>query len=75
MKNKNYGRQPVQINNNFVYIKKLKLMCRRKDLFINDFVLLSSQTFLSNNADDNNLFSNGKELDIIKEKLRKDFKV
>ena len=50
-------------------------MCRRKDLFINDFVLLSSQTFSSNNADDNNLFSNGKELDIIKEKLRKDFKV
>ena len=31
--------------------------------------------FLSNYADDNNLYSTGKELNIIKEKLRKDFKV
>ena len=33
------------------------------------------ETFLSNYADDNNLCSIGKELDIIKEKLQKDFKV
>ena len=33
------------------------------------------ETFLSNYADDNNLYSIGKELDIIKEKLQKDFKV
>ena len=33
------------------------------------------ETFLSNYADDNNLCSIGKELNIIKEKLQKDFKV
>ena len=45
------------------------------NLFINDLVLFLSETFLSIYADDNNLFSLGKELNIIKEKLRKDFKV
>ena len=43
-------------------------------LFINDLLFLS-KTFLSNYVDDNNLYSIGKELDIIKERLRKDFKV
>ena len=33
------------------------------------------ETFLSNYADDNNLYSIEKELSIIKEKLRKGFKV
>ena len=45
------------------------------NLFINDLVLFLSETFLSNYPDDNNLYSIGKELNIIKEKLRKDFKV
>ena len=45
------------------------------NLFTNDLVLFLSETFLSIYADDNNLFSIGKELNIIKEKLRKDFKV
>ena len=45
------------------------------NLFINDLVLFLSKTFLSNYADVNNLYSTGKELNIIKEKLRKDFKV
>ena len=45
------------------------------NLFISDLVLFLSETFLSNYADDNNLYSIGKELNIIKEKLRKDFKV
>ena len=45
------------------------------DLFINDLVLFLPERFLSNYADDNNLYSIGKELNIIKEKLRKVFKV
>ena len=45
------------------------------NLFINDFVLFLSETFLSNNANGNNLWSIGKELKIIKGKLWKDFKV
>ena len=45
------------------------------NLFTNDLVLFLSETFLSIYADDNNLFSIGKELNIVKEKLRKDFKV
>ena len=44
-------------------------------LFINDLVLFLSGTFLSNYADDNNLYSTRKELNIIEKKLRKDFKV
>ena len=44
-------------------------------LFINDLVLFLSDTFLSNYADGSNLYSIGKELNIIKEKLRQDFKV
>ena len=38
-------------------------------------MLFLSKAFLSKYADDNNLYSIEKELDIIKEKLRKDFKV
>ena len=45
------------------------------NLLVIDFVLFLSETFLSNYADYNNLYSIGKELNIIKEKLRKDFKV
>ena len=45
------------------------------NLFINDLVLLLSETFLSNYADDNKLYSTGKELDILKEKRQKDLKV
>ena len=44
-------------------------------LFINDLVLFLSGTFLSNYADDNNLYSTRKELNIIEKNLRKDFKV
>ena len=45
------------------------------NLFINDLVLFLSETFLNNNTDDNVLYSIGKDLDIIKEKLWKDFEV
>ena len=38
-------------------------------------MLFLSETFLSNYADDNNLYCTGKELDIITEKLWKVFKV
>ena len=38
-------------------------------------MLFLSETFLSNYADDINLYSIGKELNIIKEKLQKDFEV
>ena len=45
------------------------------NLFITDLVLFLSETSLSNYTDDNNLYSIGKELDIVKENLRKDFNV
>ena len=45
------------------------------NLFINDLGLFLSETFLSNYADDNKLYSTGKELDILKEKRQKDLKV
>ena len=76
-------RQAVQINNNFSSYKKVQAGVPQGsidgpllfNLFINDLVLFLSKTFLSNYPDDNNLYSIGKELNIIKEKLRKDFKV
>ena len=43
------------------------------NLFINNFVLFLTDAFLSNYADDNNLYSIGKDCDIIKNLLRKDF--
>ena len=43
-------------------------------LFINDSVLFLTDTFLSNYADDNNLCSIGKDRDIIKNLLQKDFR-
>ena len=45
------------------------------NLFINGLVIFLTETFLSNYADDNNLYSIGEELNIIKEKLQKDFKL
>ena len=76
-------RQAVQINNNFSSYKKVQpgvLQGSIDDLllfnlFVNDLVLFLSKTFLSNYADDNNLYSIGKELNIIEEMRRKDFKV
>ena len=44
------------------------------NIYINGLVLFLSETLLSIYADNNNLYSTGKELNIIKEKLRKDFK-
>ena len=76
-------RQAVQINYNFSSYKKVQVGVPKGsinesllfNLLIEDLVLFLSQTFLSNYADDNNLCSIGKELDIIKEKLWKDFKL
>ena len=76
-------RQAVQINNSFTSYKKFQAGVPQGsidglhlfNLFINGLVLFLSKTFLSNYADDNNLYSIGKELSIIKEKLRKDFKI
>ena len=42
--------------------------------FINDSVLFLTDTFLSNYTDDNNLYSIGKDLDIIKNLHQKDFR-
>ena len=71
-------RQADQMNNNFSSYKRVQAVVpqgsidRRRlfNLFINDLVLFLSKTFLSNYADGNNLYSIGKELNIIKEKLR-----
>ena len=76
-------RHAVQINNKFSSYKKVQAGVPQGsidgpllfNLFINDLVLFLSETFLSSYVDDNNLYSIGKELNIIKEKLRKDFKV
>ena len=74
--------QAVQINN-FSSYKKVQTGVLQGsidgplffNLFINDLELFLSETFLSNYADDNNLYSTRKELNVIKEKLQKDFKV
>ena len=71
-------RQADQMNNNFSSYKRVQAVVpqgsidRRRlfNLFINDLVLFLSKIFLSNYADGNNLYSIGKELNIIKEKLR-----
>ena len=76
-------RQAVHINNKFSSYKKVQAGVPQGsidgpllfNLFINGLVLFLSETFLSNYAYDNNLYSTGKELNIMKEKLRKDFKV
>ena len=78
-----YRRQAVHTNNNFGSYEKVQAGVLQGsidgpllfNLFIDDLVLFLSETLLSNYADDNNLYSTGKELNIIKEKFRKDFKV
>ena len=76
-------RQAVHINNKFSSYKKVQAGVPQGsidgpllfNLFINGLVLFLSETFLGNYAYDNNLYTTGKELNIMKEKLRKDFKV
>ena len=73
--------QPVQINNDFSSAKKVHAGAPQGSidgpllfsLFINDFVSFLSDTFLSNYADDNNLYSIGKDCDLIQNLLRKYF--
>ena len=75
-------RQSVQINNNFSSAKKLHADVSQGpidesllfNLFVNYYVLFLTDAFLSNYADDNNLYSIGKNRDIIKYLLRKDFR-
>ena len=75
--------QSVQINNNFSSVKKVHAGVPQGsidgpllfNLFIYDSVLFLTDTFLSNYADDNNLYSIGKDRNIIKNLLRKDFRV
>ena len=72
-------RQAVQINNNFSSYKKVQAGVPQGSfdglflfiLFINDLELFLPKTFLSNYADDNNLYSTGKELNITNEKFEK----
>ena len=76
-------RQAVQINNNFSSYKKVQAGVPEGsidgrllfNLFINDLVLFLSETSLNNYADHNDLCSIGKDLNVIKENLQKDFKV
>ena len=75
-------KQSVQINNSFSSTKKVHAGVPQGsidgpllfNLFINDSVLFLTDTFLSNCADDNNLYSIRKDRDIIKNLLRKDFR-
>ena len=74
-------KQPVQINNSFSSAKMVLSGLPQGsingpllfDLFINDSVLFLSETVLSNYADSSNLYSIGKDLDVIKSMIRKDF--
>ena len=70
-------RQSVQINNNFSSAKKVHADVPQAsidgpllfNLFLNDSLLFLSDTFLSNYADNNNLYSIGNDHGIIKNLL------
>ena len=74
-------KQRVQINNNFSATKSVIAGVPQGstdgpllfNLFINDLVLFLTETMLSNYADDNNLFSIGRDLNKVKDTLAKDF--
>ena len=74
-------KQRVQINNNFIATKTVIVEVPQGsinrpllfNLFINDLVLFLTETMLSNYADDNNLFSIGKDINKVKDTLAKDF--
>ena len=74
-------KQRVQINNNFSATKSVIAGAPQGsidgpllfNLFINDLVLFLTETMLSNYADDNNLFSIGRDLNKVKDTLAKDF--
>ena len=76
-------REEVQVNNNFSSHKKVQAGVPQGsiggphffNLNTNDLVLFLFRIFLSNYADCNNLYSIGKELDIFKEMLQKDFEL
>ena len=73
-------KQRVQINNNFSATKSVIAGVPQGsidgpllfNLFINDLVLFLTETMLSNYADDNNLFSIGRDLNKVKDTLAKD---
>ena len=75
-------KQSVQINNNFSSVKKVHVGVPQSSIvgpllfnsFIYDSMLFLTVTLLSNSADDNNLYSIGKDRDIIKNLCRKDFR-
>ena len=75
-------KQSVQINNNFSSAKNVYASIFQGsidgpllfNLFINDSVLCLTDTFLSNYADNNNLYNIGKDRDTLKNLLRKDFR-
>ena len=74
-------KQRVQINNNFSATKSVIAGVPQGsidgpllfNLFINDLELFLTETMLSNYADDNNLFSIGRDLNKVKDTLAKDF--
>ena len=76
------GKQSVQINNNFSSAKHIHAGVPQgsingslwSNLFINDSVSFLTDTFLSNYADDNNLYSVGKDRNIIKNLLQKNLR-
>ena len=75
-------KQSVQINNSFSLSIKIHGRVPQGsiegallfDLLINGLMLFWTDTFLRNYADDNNLYSIGRNLNIIKRMLHKDFR-
>ena len=77
------NRQGVRVNSNFSIRKEIisgvpqvsLLGSLLFDIFLNDLFLFVKNSDLSNNADDNTLYSSGNDLEKVKQTLRQDLEI